>query len=116
MFNYIKTLIDRQIKPKYFECHVTIDPVFGDDLERFKEVSGIHRFKVAKLLMKKGKDDTAEPSKMDAFATARSDNYRKMLGDLEQYIWHLSQSGFIIRRAKIEAVLLDVKFKRKKQL
>ena len=47
----------------YLECHVTFEPVFGDDLARLSGIAERNGFKVADLLMQKRLTDTAERSK-----------------------------------------------------
>ncbi len=56
----------------YYESHVTIEPVFGWELESIEEIAKKHKFKVAKLLMQKRDEDTPERSKYDTFMTGHS--------------------------------------------
>jgi len=89
---------------KYFESHVTIEPVFGADLEDVKHIASWFGFKVADLLIKKRKEDTAERSANDTFCTARDkdfDKLKKRMRELQFALWY---SGYKIWRAKIEWV------------
>lgn len=38
---------------RYYECHITIEPVFDDRLSALKMIAGFFDFKVADLLMYK---------------------------------------------------------------
>lgn len=89
----------------YYECHVTVDPVFGEDLERFKRVCAAPNigFKVAKLLMEKG------PSTKDSFCTGHSHTYEDMRRRMETCVDSLRTHGFNVRRYKIEAVVFDTR-------
>ena len=39
------------------KAHVTIEPVFGDNLDKVSMICKKHKFKVADLLMQKRKED-----------------------------------------------------------
>jgi hypothetical protein len=95
----------------YYECHITIEPVFDHKLEEFKELCTLHRFKAANLLMQKRKEDKPERSSKDTFCTAKSKEYQSLFCDMETMTHVLYQCGFTIWRRKIEAVLYDEKFK-----
>ena len=58
----------------YLECHVTFEPVFGDDLARLSGIAERNGFKVADLLMQKRLTDTAERSKYDTFMTGHGED------------------------------------------
>lgn len=92
--------------PLYYECHVTIDPVFDERLEQFKELCKLYQFHVAKLLMQKG-----GPSNLDSFCTGRGQDYKTLENDMYGLITDLIADGFRVRRYKIEAALLDSKYR-----
>jgi len=92
---------------RYFESHITIEPVFEDKYAEFKTVAMLHGFRSTELLLQKRKNDTPTRSSMDMFCTAHSKNFH----DLEHRMRTLSRvlhaSGFKVWRRKIEAVLVD---------
>jgi len=94
---------------KYYECHVTIEPVFDVRRAIFENVCAGQRFKVAKLLMQKGKDDAAEPSKKDTFCTGHSKDYGDMVERMRALVHRLRFVGFEVLRYKIEAVVFDTR-------
>jgi hypothetical protein len=96
--------------PHYYEAHVTIEPVFDERLDKFKELCAEFNFRVADLLMQKRKEDTPERSAKDQFCTGRSNDYttlRYLVGRLARA---LRANDFIVTRWKIEAALLDSKY------
>jgi hypothetical protein len=97
---------------KYYESHVTIEPVFGERLDLAREISAKYRFKVADLLMQKRAEDSPERSAKDTFTTGHS----KTLEDLSSRMFcleaDLRREGFHVWRAKIEAVIIDTKYPR----
>ena len=96
---------------KYYECHITVEPVFD---ERLKELHGIclpYKFKVADLLMKKRSSDKEERSANDTFTTSRSPSFEEMHDRMMRCVESLKEKGFAVWRYKIEAVILDVKLK-----
>jgi len=62
----------------YYESHVTVEPVFDERLEKFKEICAPHTFKPAKLLMKKRSFDTPVRSEYDTFCTGKNKNEEKL--------------------------------------
>lgn len=90
----------------YYECHVTVEPVFGDRLAVLEQLARAHGFKVAKLLMDKG------PSTKDSFCTGHARDF----GELQERMRLLSSSllanGFSLWRRKIEAVVFDERLPR----
>jgi hypothetical protein len=92
----------------YYECHVTVSPVFDEKLEEFKNICRNRGFSVAKLLMAKG-----GASKKDSFCTGRSDTYEDMFNRMTALVYELQQFDFEVWRYKIEVVVLDVKLPRK---
>lgn len=96
-------------RTKYYECHITIDPVDELDDERYSELrqlAGRYGFRVAELLMKKSRANNPE----DSFMTARNVSYEGMKKFMELEASSLNEAGFNIRRMKIEAVVYDEHF------
>lgn len=91
----------------YYECHLTINPVFGKQLEKVTEIAGYYGFKPAKLLMQRRMEDTPERSMNDTFLTAHSQNYDELVKKMKTFIYELQDIGMEIWRYKIEAVVLD---------
>lgn len=93
----------------YFECHITIAPVFGYRLEKAKELGEAYYFRVADLLMQKQEEDTPTRSKYDTFLTGRHKNYKILEARMYGCIYYLKNLGFQVWRFKIEDTLLDSK-------
>ena len=93
----------------YFECHVTIEPVFDERLELARRISKHFGFKVADLLMKKRTDDTEERSRHDTFTTGHSKSYEDIHTRMVGLINSLKSEGFKVWRYKIEDTILDSK-------
>jgi len=91
----------------YFECHITIEPVFGDELEQVKEIAQQYKFRVADLLMKKRKEDSEERSQNDTFMTGHSMIYDDLEDRMVQCINELKYNKFKVWRYKIEDIVLD---------
>lgn len=94
----------------YFESHITIEPVFGEQLEQIKEICKEFDFKVAELLMKKREDDTEERSKFDTFATGHGKDLDVIKYRTKTLAEKLISAGFKLWRYKIEDTLLDSRF------
>lgn len=95
----------------YYECHVTIEPVFDERLEQVKAIAKLHDFRVADLLMKKRAKDTAERSKEDTFITGRSTIFNSLKSKMTNLIHDLKINNINIYRYKIEDILVDSKIK-----
>jgi len=95
----------------YYECHITVEPVFEERLELFTKLCAKYYFKPAKLLMKKRKEDTAERSQYDTFCTGRSQWGENLQTDMHLLVKDLTDNGFKVWRYKIEACILDVRLK-----
>lgn len=93
----------------YYECHVTIEPVFDERLEAVRELAPLFGFKVADLLMRKRRQDTEERSKHDTFMTGRSRSYDDLRDRMTALIIALRHADFIVWRYKIEDTIIDSK-------
>lgn len=93
----------------YYECHVTIEPVFDARLIHFQELCRHYGFKAADLLMKKRAQDTETRSKHDTFCTGRGKDYEELRDRMVFLIWALQRNGFDVWRYKIEDTLIDSK-------
>lgn len=93
---------------RYYECHITIDPVFDDELIALGCIAVDCGFKVAKLLMQKRSNDTAERSRYDTFMTARDRDFSSLKGRVLKCVDLLNADlRFTVRRVKIEDTLFD---------
>lgn len=90
----------------YYECRVTVEPVFNERLELFASLCAPLGFKVAKLLMDKG------PSTKDSFCTAHGADCAELELRMRGLVDRLRDAGFSVYRNKIEAVVLDERHKR----
>jgi hypothetical protein len=86
----------------YFEAHITIDPVPEDGRAAVQVLGDRWGFKLAKLLMEKGK-----PSNLDTFMTGHG----KLLDDMRRrvtgMVTDLQVAGYRVRRYKVEDTLFD---------
>lgn len=94
---------------KLYESHITIEPVFDEQLELFSNISTKYNFKPAKLFMQKQRADTPERSSRDTFCTGHSDTYEDMEDRMLKLVESLIHNGFKVWRYKIEHILLDVR-------
>lgn len=99
---------------RYFECHITIEPIFGKELEEFKEICKPFNFKVANLLMQKDREATPERSDKDTFCTGHDKDYDNIHKRMMGLVKATQAAKFKVWRYKIEDVLLDVKLNRHK--
>lgn len=93
----------------YYECHVTIDPVFDERLEEAGRLAKSYGFRIASLLMQKRKDDTPERSKYDTFMTAHDKQFGPLMDRARQLAGALILAGFRVHRVKIEDTVFDTK-------
>lgn len=94
---------------KYFESHITIEPVFDEKLIEVEQIAKRHGFKVANLLMQKRVDDTPIRSKHDTFMTGHSHNVDDLMQRTSDAIIDLKDNQFKVWRYKIESALIDSK-------
>ncbi len=94
----------------YYEAHITIEPVFDDRLEEFKQFANTQQFRVADLLMQKRSEDTPERSKFDTFCTGRDTNLILLKVRMSILLHWLQNHGFKVWRYKIEDTLIDSRF------
>lgn len=93
----------------YLESHITLEPVFNEDLDTVKEIVHTYGFKVADLLMQKRLEDKPERSKFDTFCTSRGKEWDKIHSNTIQCVDELLLRGFKVWRYKIEDTLLDIR-------
>lgn len=94
----------------YYECHITVEPVFDDKLELMKELCRSYQFRVADLLMQKRKADSPARSMYDTFCTGRHKDYKTLEARMELLIRDLQLWGFKVWRYKIEDALIDSRY------
>lgn len=93
----------------YYECHITMEPVFDLDLARATDIVEHEGFRMANLLMQKRKADSPRRSEYDTFCTARDDSYANLETRMYNVVWELQQAGYTVWRYKIEDTILDVR-------
>ncbi len=91
--------------PIYYECHVTVDPLEGSRRLVFEIICKDFTFKPARLLMQK----SLEESTLDAFCTAKNADFFKLQNHMNSLLDKLNEYEFVVRRYKIEAIILDSK-------
>lgn len=96
---------------KYYECHITIEPVFDQGLEEFKSICASQNFRVADLLMMKSRSETAKRSNKDTFCTGHGKDYEELFQRMDCVVEEAQKSGFQVWRKKIEAILFDERLK-----
>lgn len=97
----------------YYEVHVTIEPVFDEELYRITMLAKNYRFKVADLLMQKSVNSPAKPSTLDTFMTAHAKTYDEAYELMENLSENLEVK---ILRKKIEHVVYDTRSTRTRSL
>jgi len=95
----------------YYECHVTIEPVFDERRDRVQALAEVDGFRLAALLMKKRAQDTEERSSKDTFMTkvvpATPEQLEALTKSMKTLVGTLQRYGFKVWRYKIEAALID---------
>lgn len=84
----------------YYESHVTIKPVEGEKLVKFKAISHDHRFHVATFV-----DDSSGPDTM--ICTGRSKAGNELTSRMYSMVKTLQKEGFAVTRYKLESTILD---------
>lgn len=90
--------------PLYYEAHVTVEPLDGDALDRFRATCAEYDFRVADLFMRSGKR-----SDVDSFCTGRHVDYGVLALRMFDLVSSLKRAGVKVWRWKIESALLDSK-------
>lgn len=94
----------------YFECHVTVEPVYGQQLEDMRAYALEFGFRVADLIMRKRLADTPERSQFDTFCTRRDTSYERLHASMTAFVDFLrDETEIAVWRYKIENTLLDVR-------
>ena len=97
---------EAELRPIYYECHVTIEPVDPDTApSQFTVLQSIvtaHGFKLADLYMQKG-----PRSNKDSFCTAHSTCWEHIYEQMCELVRKLGEWDFEVRRYKIESVVFD---------
>lgn len=91
----------------YYECHITIDPIFEEERDKLQNLIKPYKFKLANLLMQKRKEDLPELSKYDSFMTAHDKTELGMFNNMKEILKVLKLHGYVIRRYKIEKIIID---------
>ena len=100
----------------YFECHITIEPVFEERLDQLKMICQFFNFKVADLLMQKRSSDTKKRSKNDTFITGHSSSFEDIEYRMKNMLQSLKYSNFKVWRYKIEQIVVDSRINDKLQM
>ena len=106
----VQKIENRRADRHYYEAHVTVEPIFDEELIKFEATARIHGFRVATLLMKKRKTDSPERSANDSFCTGRSISYSDIKDRMLSLLEDLKSEGFEVWRYKIESTLLDSRY------
>jgi hypothetical protein len=93
--------------PSVFECHITIEPVFGERFLKFEELCSPYKFRPAELLMQKSRTETPLRSSKDSFATSHGKDYFELKSRMDGLVAILKHNGFDVWRTKIEGILYD---------
>lgn len=91
----------------YYEIHITIEPVFDEQLELIKKIANGYGFRVADLLMKKRKEDTEQRSSFDTFMTKHSKSLNDAIESIHLVCHELKCHDIQVWRYKIEDVIID---------
>lgn len=97
-------------KENYFECHITIEPVFEDELSLVSSLARQYGFRPAKLLMQKRKNDTPTRSRHDTFLTGRGYDLDDLSARMSLTIEAIQDVGIVVWRYKIEETVFDSRY------
>lgn len=92
---------------QYYEAHITIEPVFGEQLFNFQELCLDFGFQASDFLLKKRPQDTPERSQYDQFCTTRDQDLDSIQTRMASLISKLKVAGYKVWRYKIEDTLID---------
>jgi hypothetical protein len=95
----------------YYESHITIEPVFNERLELFRELCKDYGFQAADLLMQKKRENKPERSDKDTFCTGRGRDFNALKARMHRLVAQLEDHDYSVWREKIEAVLYDRRLK-----
>lgn len=95
------------ISPRYFEAHVTIEPVSEGLRSLLTGVCMTYGFRLATFLKATPADNKSVT--LDQFCTGHSTDYSSILLRMNKLVEALIGGGFKVKRYKIEAVLFDSK-------
>lgn len=107
LLSRIKLFFSKDKANLYFECHITIEPVFDKDRDFVQAICSKWGFKLAELLMQKRKEDTANVSKYDTFCTSHSLSRNDITNRMLKCINELNAFGFKVWRYKVEDTIFD---------
>lgn len=88
---------------RYFEAHITIEPVYGERLNKLEDICDQLGWRISKFLTYTNID---EPN---AFISYRLDDMADIYENTISMYWALINNAFVVKRYKIEDILLDVK-------
>lgn len=91
----------------YYEAHITIDPVFDERRAEAERLASIHSFRLAKLIMRKHEADEERPAQDDTFMTGTDCYMNVLLDNMIRLITELKSYGFVVRRYKLEDIIVD---------
>lgn len=98
------------MKKLYYEAHITIEPIYGDDLLLAARLAENNRFKIADLLMKKERDATELRSDKDTFLSAKDEDVDVLISMTRKMLRDLWDAGFKVWRYKIEKAIIDSQY------
>lgn len=91
----------------YYEAHVTVEPLFGEDFSKFEAICRKHHFRAAGLFMQKRAEDTPERSKNDSFCTGRHRDMAQLENEMKELIAELRANKIKVWRYKMENTIYD---------
>lgn len=95
------------VTERYYEAHVTIDPITENKQKFIERLAAVYNFRLAPLYIMQ----TGEVHKADAFLSARHNLLCTIVADVRGMVTTLKNNGIVVRRYKIEDTLLDSRIK-----
>lgn len=97
----------------YYECHITLEPLFGDEekLDILNNLCESYKFRIADLFLQKRKNDSEIRSKYDTFITGHSKELDELEDRMSDLIKELKFYAIKVWRYKIEEAITDSKIK-----